>query len=337
MCGGVRSLAASSDLRAAPLRVRRYQSRSRLTVGLLLFASLTLITLDLRSDSSLDGLRKLVSTAVSPLQSGARGVSNPVSGFFDNVAQMWTAVSRANQLEEENRDLRTKLIEQQDTTGRVKAFDRLLQMAGTAGYRIVPAQVIAVSSGSGLTDTISLDVGSKDGVTVDMTVITGDGLVGRVVTVQNQTCTVLLATDSAFRVGVRLAGSDVLGIAAGTGGSNLSLELLDPQAELNVGDIVVARGSAGGRPFVPGVPVGRVRSVQQTPGAITRKAVLTPLAKLQRLDIVGVVLNPPARDPRDSLIPASPTPTSIPTVTVYATEPAPTATSTSTASPTSSR
>lgn len=300
----------------------RYQSRSRLTVGLLLLASLTLLTLDLRSDSSLDGLRKLGASVVSPFQAIGRGIVNPVASFFDNIGSMWSANATVDRLEKENSDLRTQLIAEKDTTGRLKQFDRLMQTAGKAGYRVVSAEVIAISSGAGLKDTILLDVGSDDGVTEDMTVMTGDGLVGRVVKVQKQTATVLLITDPSFSVGVRLVGNDVLGIATGTGGSKMSLELLDPQASLSVNDIVVARGSAGGKPFVPGVPVGQVVSVERTPGALTRKAVLNPLAQLGKLDIVGVVLNPPARDPRDSLIPPAPIPTPLPTVTVYATPPA---------------
>lgn len=308
----------------------RYQSRSRLIVGLLLLASLTLITLDLRSDSSLDGLRKLGASVVSPFQSAGRALVNPVAGFFDNVGRMWNAISEVDRLKDENNKLRAELIAERDTTGRLKQFDRLLNTAGKGGYKVVSAQVVAISSGAGLTDTLSIDVGFDDGVRPDMTVMTGDGLVGRVIKVQRRTSTVLLLTDPTFSVGVRLVGADVLGIATGTGGPRTSLELLDPQADLKVGDIVVARGSAGGKPFVPGVPVGRVISVEKTPGALTRKASLEPLARLGRLDIVGVVIAPPARDPRDSLIPPVPTPTPIPTVTVYATTPEPTPSPTST-------
>lgn len=267
-------------------------------------------------------MRKLASSIVSPIQSLARGVVSPVASFFDNIGSMWSANSTVDRLEKENSELRTQLIAEKDKAGRVKQFDQLLQTAGKAGFKIVAAEVVANASGAGLKETVTIDVGSDDGITPDMTVMSGDGLVGRVVKVQKQTATVLLITDPTFSVGVRLVGSDVLGIATGNGGPQTKLELLDPQAQLNVGDIVVARGSAGGRPFVPGVPVGRVVKVERTPGALTRKAVLEPMAKLGKLDIVGVVLNPPARDPRDSLIPPAPIPTPIPTVTVYATPPA---------------
>ena len=79
----------------------------------------------------------------------------------------------------------------------------------------------------------------------------------------------------------------------------------------------MARGSVGGKPFVPGVPVGKVISVVQTPGALTRIAVVRPFVNLATLDIVAVVVLPPKSDPRDSLLP-KPIPTPTVTVTVTA-------------------
>jgi rod shape-determining protein MreC len=183
--------------------------------------------------------------------------------------------------------------------------------------------VIATESSSSLARAVTIDVGSADGVKVDTTVMTGDGLVGRVTQVSRNASTVLLLTDAAFRIGVRLVGTDILGIATGRGGSLMDLQLLDPQANLKVGDLLVARGSYSGRPFVPGVPVARVISVLPGPGTLTRTATLRPLISTGRLDIVGVVISPPSKDPRDALAPKPPVPTPIPTVTVYSTEPPP--------------
>jgi rod shape-determining protein MreC len=86
--------------------------------------------------------------------------------------------------------------------------------------------------------------------------------------------------------------------------------LLNPRAPLGVGDALVSFG-AQGSPFVPGVPIGTVTSVRGTPGSLTRIARVQPYVDMTSLDIVGVVLGRPAVSPRDSLIPPSPTPTSV--------------------------
>ena len=67
--------------------------------------------------------------------------------------------------------------------------------------RIVAASVIA--AGSDYTNSVTLDVGSRDGVHAQETVLNGDGLVGTVTQVSKDTSTVLLATDASSVAGAR--------------------------------------------------------------------------------------------------------------------------------------
>jgi len=98
------------------------------------------------------------------------------------------------------------------------------------------------------------------------------------------------------------------------------LQLLDATGEIKVGDTLVARGSQDGRPFVPGVPVGTVTTVQSNASSITQNADVASMTNLEKLSIVAVVITPPIGDPRDSLVPKP-----RPTATVYIT-PSPTPT-----------
>ena len=82
---------------------------------------------------------------------------------------------------------------------------------------MLPAQVIAIGSAQTFSWTVTIDAGSSDGIRPDMTVINGDGLVGRVKTVGPTTSTVLLAVDPESSVGVRLEGSMEVGFTTGQG------------------------------------------------------------------------------------------------------------------------
>ena len=92
-----------------------------------------------------------------------------------------------------------------------------------------------------------------------MTVLNGDGLVGRVTTVGPDTATVLLANDPDFTVGTRMEGTDELGFASGQGDRPLRVAAAQRQGR-------GARRATGwspsapqaDKPFVPGVPVGKV-------------------------------------------------------------------------------
>jgi len=137
-----------------------------------------------------------------------------------------------------------------------------------------------------------------------MTVINGDGLVGRVESVTRNTATVVLIVDAASAVGARLAGTDEVGILSGIGRQDsLDFQLLDPLAKLEIGDALVTFGSRQGRPYAPGIPIGDVIDISGSAGQLNRIATVRPFVNVSRLSIVGVVTRPPREDPRDSVLP----------------------------------
>ena len=170
---------------------------------------------------------------------------------------------------------------------------------------------------------LAIDAGADDGIERDMTVLNGDGLVGRVTTVGPGTATVLLATDPDFTVGTRMESTDELGFASGQGDRPLRVELLNGKAEIKKGDRLVTFGSQADKPFVPGVPVGVVSRVDPSGGDLTRTLSVTPFVSFSKLDVVGVVVQAPEKDPRDTVLPKKPKPTPTPTVTVTVTPSAP--------------
>jgi rod shape-determining protein MreC len=298
-------------------------------LALLLVTSISLITIDYRGgeNSPLDSVRSFAAAVFGPVERVAAAISSPVSDAVDSVGRLGNNRDEADRLAAQNQELKRRLR----TTGldrtRVKELDDLLHLAGAGRYRVLPAQVIAIGSAQTFSWTVTLDAGSRDGIRPDMTVLNGDGLVGRVKTVGPTTATVLLAVDPESSVGVRLEGSMEVGFTTGQGigkGGNLDLQLLDGQSTVERGDRLVTFGSQGDTPYVPGVPVGEVVSVQGTPGSQTRAAVVTPYVDFTSLDLVGIVVEPPRTDPRDAVLPPKPRATPVPTVTVTVT-PSPTA------------
>ena len=230
-------------------------------------------------------------------------------------------------LENQNAQLRTQLLNRKDIDAEVKQLKSILDLAGTAGYKIVNAKVISQGSSSSFTQTIIIDAGANMRLTRDMTVICGQGLVGVVKAVYPNTALVMLASDPAFRIGVRIVGSAQIGILAGQGTDRAVLQLLDSQSSTQIGDVLLSRGSRGDKPFVPGVPVGEVTYVSDLAGAVSQLAEVKYFAHLNALSVVAVVVKAPETDPRDALVPPKPIPTPTPTVTIFVT-PTPTPTPT---------
>ena len=69
---------------------------------------------------------------------------------------------------------------------------------------------------------------------------------------------------------------------------------MDPQAVPSVGDPVLTWGSEDGRPYVSGVPIGSVLSVEASPRDQTATAVIAPYVDFSSLDLVQVVVGAPA-------------------------------------------
>ena len=294
-------------------------NRSRLLLVTLIVTSLFLITLDLRGVSLVTGLRHGTQSVLGPFQRAASSAFSPIGSFFSEIAHIGRTRAELKSLESQNSQLRSTLVDRKNIESQIKQLKSVLNLAGTGGYKIVSAKVISQGTSTSFSQSITIDIGTNAHLTRDMTVICGDGLVGVVKEVYPTTALVMLETDPSFRVGVRIAGSQEIGILSGQGTDRAILQLLDSQTTVKVGDVLLARGSEGGRPFVPGVPVGIVTSVPNSAGSVSQLAEVRYFTRLHTLGIVAVVVSPPVTDPRDALVPPKPIPTPVPTVTIYVT------------------
>jgi len=286
--------------------------RSRIILAILVLLSITLIVFDLRGGDSgpTRPLRVAGETVLGSAERAMAGVVLPVRGLLGSLGGLNEADQRIAELEADNARLQAELDTVANDRARVADLEELLGLVSVNDYDAVPAQVIAVGPAQGFAWTVTIDAGSRDGVERDMSVISGAGLVGRTIDVGPTTSTVLLVVDATSSVGGRLAGTSQIGIVSGTGRQDaLTMQLLDPLAAVDVGDVVVSFGSEGGRPYAPGIPIGTVAEMRGTEGQLTRSAILVPYADVSRLDIVGVVLRAPETAPRTTLAPAPSTTT----------------------------
>ncbi|PJE94244.1 rod shape-determining protein MreC [Streptomyces carminius] len=281
---------------------------SRLLLVLLVAVAFALITVDLRGDerSPLDGARRVTASVLGPVENTVAGAVDPVGNAVAAVRDSGERHDRISTLERENAELRQRLAASGRDDARVRQLEKLLKSAGAGQYGVKAAQVIGIGAAQGFSWTVTVDVGERDGIERDMTVINGDGLVGRVTTVGPTTSTVLLANDPDFTVGTRLEGTGELGFANGRGDSALTVQLLNSKAKVARGDRLVTFGSSNDRPFVPGVPVGEVIQVDPHSGGLTRTVRVRPYVGFTRLDLVGVVVKAPRTDPRDAVLPPKP-------------------------------
>ncbi|MFC0622596.1 rod shape-determining protein MreC [Kribbella deserti] len=294
--GVVRSAGLPKDIR-----------RRRTVLALVVLASLTLMILDARrsAGSPIDPLRDTAAGIFGPLQAGATSAREPVDDLKAKFADADRLTAENERLRAENSRLTAQLRGSNYARSRAVELDKLLRVASSVGYQIAPARVIAIGPAQGFGQTITIDAGTADGVRADLTVLNGDGLIGRVVRASAATATVLLIGDRGSTVGGRLDTTQALGFVTGRGeiGSQATLEyrLVDIKARPKVGARILTWGSRGNAPYVPGVPIGYIASVGSVAGTFGTTATIRPYVDAGRLDTVGVVVGPTARGPRRPL------------------------------------
>ncbi len=300
-------------------------NRSRLLLVILLVTSLFLITLDLRGVSVTKNSRNATQSFLAPIQRGVSDLFSPVGNFFGDIKNFGKTKAQLKELKKENAKLRKKVIFNKDTAGQLKKLKKVLDLAGRGSYKIVSARVIGKGSSSTFSQTITIDAGSNDGIKKDMTVMGELGLVGVVRSTTSTSAIVLLMSDPTFRIGVRIARSQSIGVLMGEGDNSYTLQLLDPAGNIEKGDVLLSLGSDNNKPFVPGVPVGYVKEVKNTSATLTQEATVRSYSNFGSLGVVSVIIKSSGSGPKDALIPR-PTPT--PTTTIYVTQtPAPEASS----------
>ena len=299
--------------------------RLRLVLVLLLLTAFTLTALDYRSGSGspFDALRRGVDAVFGPAQRAVGSAARSVGDALGGLPRLGRYQSDNHRLQLENARLREQLRETDDLRRQVSEWDRLMHLKDVANYAVKPARVVAIGSALGFEWTATIDVGSKDGIAPDQTVINGDGLVGRTKRVGPSTSVVVLVADRGFAVGVRLARSGAFGIASGNALGPMTYQLIGQNFRANVGDTFITTGSST---FVSGVPVGTVTSVDTTTNTLTKTGLVRPFVDVTRLDLVAVVVEGARSLPRPVIAPTplAPAATASPTAS-----PAPTASSAS--------
>lgn len=136
---------------------------------------------------------------------------------------------------------------------------------------------------------VVIDAGSNDGVRPGMPVVTEQGLVGRVEAVTAEAARVRLITDPASQVNVHLQRSDTDAILIGSITSELSLEMIPQDANVQAGDLVLTSGLGGG--FPPNLLVGQVLTVRKLDYELFQQAVIQPTVDFNRMQYVLVITN----------------------------------------------
>jgi len=217
-----------------------------------------------------------------------------VTSFIYDLSSLW-------KVKDENKILRSqvelialyqaKLEEAYRDIDELKKFNELLLSMSESNT--ISATVIQRSLES-FTHTIVLNIGTNDGVELGDAVISSKGLIGKVSSVSESTCVVLLLTTELDinKITVKIQVDEVKTSEAilenyDPNTQSYTLKLLDTNSSITEGMKVISSGSGG--LFPSGLLVGTVNLVENLPNAIGLKILVSPAADFYHLNYVAIV------------------------------------------------
>jgi rod shape-determining protein MreC len=271
----------------------RRGGRSRITISLLLISAVLLLTLDGRGSGPIDSVRSAVLTVLSPLGGAASSIASPFHNAWDSAFDQNDLKKDNDVLREENDRLKGDITANSIAKEQLQQLLQLVGIPFVGDTPVVHTRVVSGAVGN-FGDRIELDKGSSSGIERNMPVVTGEGLIGKVVEVGENRSVVALLSSGTFRVGFSVVGTAAIGIAQGTGNDgSLRGSNIDSRQAVTVGAIAATSGLAGS-PFPPNLPIGTITAVRTNDAALESTVDISMFANLNDLVYADVVLWKPA-------------------------------------------
>ena len=234
------------------------------------------------------GVQRVVAFVQGPVSDAGNGVKSGVKGIF----QFRTIMKENEELKDQVSNLNRQIIQLKLTEAELTELRNLSNVLGydnvTANYGYVTADVVAMD-GSNWFNLFTIDAGSDDGIHKDAVVINGDGLIGRIMEVGPDWAKVISVIDESNSVSFKVfRDMQLLGILSGDGKGGLAGYMIDPEAAVIEGDILITSGMGM---YPEGVPIGKVKKVEWNNDTLLKTITIEPSAYFKNLQKVTVLTN----------------------------------------------
>ena len=252
---------------------------------------LILIVIFSNGDQNSNFLQNAANNLIMPIQNGLTFLKNKLSG---NNAFFWDLdylKDENKKLKEKNNELEQSLRELENIKTENQTLKEYMNLAEKyKEYKTIPGYVINKDI-SNYSKTMVINLGKKDGVEVNMTVIGNEGLVGHVVSVTDSTAKVQTIIDTASSVSCSMSTTKDSIVCKGTLDEKSALKAMYIPTDANIiqGDSIETSGIGGIYP--KGIHIGTVKKVTNTQNMTDRYALIETAVNFDKIDTVLVITN----------------------------------------------
>lgn len=237
-------------------------------------------------------LTPLFNLSLSPLITSQSWLSLRYLSFkeFFTAPQNVAMIRERNlQLENQVAELQKEIIELQESLSETQILYSLLDFARTNPQNEYVAATVIGREISPYLQYVIINKGSNDGILYGMPVVTQQGLVGRVDAVIADAARVQLITDAESTVNVRLQNAKIEAQIKGSITGDISLEMLDQDALVEIGDVVLTSGLGGNYPS--NIFIGQVTSIKKDINSIFKTGSIQAIVDFSSINAVLVITN----------------------------------------------
>ncbi len=251
-----------------------------------------LIAVSFFTDKLTAPVQNVLSYVITPLQKGINGMGLWLTDRADYFATIDELRQQNEELKAELDNVKEKnlvLVQDQIELNNLRelyALDNKIP-----GYDKVAARVIGKGSGNWFS-TFTIDKGSRDGILVDMNVICGNGLVGIVTDVTDNTATVRSIIDGNSNVtGMLVTSSDTCNVRGDLelmDSGYIHFEYMQKDVDVSDGDMIVTSNISD--KYIQGILIGYVKNITEDANSLTQSGYLVPAVDFERLTEVLVIM-----------------------------------------------
>jgi rod shape-determining protein MreC len=263
--------------------------RSRLRTPLLIAATLVFVlavlSLSLKRAPVVQTAEGVIISLTAPIMNGLNFVGDSLQRLWSGYFYLVGARKENAELKRQLNEYAQKEVRYQEALLLARRLEALLDLKKQLALPITGAQVVAYDP-SQWSRCVIVDKGKSEGVTVGLPVLSGDGIVGRIVETYPHYAKVMLIVDRNSGADAMVQRTRVRGILQGKGGNRCSLEYVPKNVDVEVGDLVLASGLGGIYPA--GQVFGRVTHVDKKTHGPFQEIMVTP-GNLSALEEVLIV------------------------------------------------
>lgn len=235
---------------------------------------------------------KAVGYVVVPFQQGIAKVGGWISNRSEELVQIRSLLEENARLKEEIATLTEENILLQQDKYELNSLRSLIDLSEQYGeYNKVGARIISREAGNWFS-TFIVDKGTEDGLAIDMNVLAGGGLVGRITSVgPNWAKITSIISDNNNVSGMTLSTEDNLIVSGDlkkmADGYITFRQLVDSRNLVTVGDKVVTSNISD--KYLPNILIGYISAIEKDSNNLTKSGLITPAVDFEHLEEVLVI------------------------------------------------